>query len=177
MPKRFVLVIILLLFAFGNFVASGQEGTNQTQDVSKKPRKVKKEMGKVYKDWLEKDVVYIITPEEKKAFLALETDEERENFIENFWRRRDPNPDTEENEFREEYYERIAYANQHFTSGIPGWKTDRGRIYIMYGKPDSIESYPAGGVYNRPSWEGGGTTTTYPFEIWFYRHIEGIGSG
>lgn len=176
MIKRFLFAVFLLLFAFSGFVASGQEGT-QTQDVSKKPRKVKKEMGKVYKDWLEKDVAYIITPEEKKAFLALETDEERENFIDMFWRRRDPNPDTEENEFREEYYERIAYANEHFSSGIPGWKTDRGRIYIMYGKPDSIESYPSGGVYNRPSWEGGGTTTTYPFEIWFYRHIEGVGSG
>jgi len=176
MIKRFTFAVFLLLFTFGGFVVSGQEGT-QTQDVSKKPRKVKREMGKVYKDWLEKDVAYIITPEEKKAFLALETDEERENFIDMFWRRRDPNPDTEENEFREEYYERIAYANEHFTSGIPGWKTDRGRIYIMYGKPDSIESYPSGGVYNRPSWEGGGTTTTYPFEIWFYRHIEGVGSG
>ncbi|HSK71185.1 MAG TPA: GWxTD domain-containing protein, partial [Pyrinomonadaceae bacterium] len=124
-----------------------------------------------------KDVAYIITPEEKKAFKELKNDEERENFIENFWRRRDPNPDTEENEFREEFYERIAYANEHFASGIPGWKTDRGRIYIAWGKPDSIESHPAGGSYNRPSYEGGGQTTTYPFETWFYRHLEGIGSG
>lgn len=169
------LLILTLFLSFCGWQNLAQE--SQPQDVSQKPRKVKKEMSKVYKDWLNKDVAYIITPEEKKAFLALETDEERENFIENFWRRRDPNPDTEENEFREEYYERIAYANEHFTSGIPGWKTDRGRIYIMFGKPDSIESYPAGGVYNRPSWEGGGTTSTYPFEIWFYRHIEGVGSG
>ncbi len=173
MNRALLAVIISVIFCISLF---GQ-GNDQPQDVTQKPRKVKKEMSKVYKDWLNKDVAYIITPEEKKAFLALETDEERENFIENFWRRRDPNPDTEENEFREEYYERIAYANEHFTSGIPGWKTDRGRIYIMFGKPDSIESYPAGGTYNRPSWEGGGTTTTYPFEIWFYRHIEGVGSG
>ena len=134
-------------------------------------------MKDVYKKWLENDVPYIITDEEKKAFKALPTDEERENFIEKFWRRRDPNPDTEENEFREEYYERIAYANEHFTSGIPGWKSDRGRVYIAWGKPDSIESHPSGGQYNRPSYEGGGDTTTYPFEIWFYRHLDNVGDG
>ena len=106
-----------------------------------------------------------------------QTDEERENFIESFWRRRDPNPDTEENEYREEYYERIAYANERFTSGIPGWRTDRGRIYIAWGKPDSIESHPSGGAYDRPSYEGGGSTSTYPFEIWFYRHLDNVGDG
>ena len=108
----------------------------------------------------------------KKRSRQLKTDEERENFIESFWRRRDPNPDTEENEYREEYYERIAYANEHYASGIPGWKTDRGRIYITLGKPDSVESHPTGGAYDRPSYEGGGSTTTYPFEIWFYRHLD-----
>jgi GWxTD domain-containing protein len=147
------------------------------QDVSDNPRHVKSEVKKVYKDWIEKDVAYIITDDERKAFKALATDEERENFIEMFWRRRDPNPDTEENEFREQYYERIAYANEHFTSGTPGWKTDRGRIYIAHGKPDSIESHPSGGLYDRPSYEGGGSTTTYPFEIWFYRHLDGVGDG
>lgn len=147
------------------------------QDVAEKPRNVKPELKQAYKKWLENDVAYIITNEEKKAFKALATDEERENFIENFWRRRDPNPDTEENEFREEYYERIAYANEHFASGIPGWKTDRGRVYIAWGKPDSIESHPSGGSYNRPSYEGGGSTTTYPFEIWFYRHLDNVGDG
>ncbi len=140
-------------------------------------RKVTTEVNKVYKKWMDQDVAYIITDQEKKAFKALTTDEERENFIENFWRRRDPNPDTEENEYREEYYERIAYANQHFASGIPGWKTDRGRVYIAHGKPDSIESHPAGGSYDRPAWEGGGSTTTYPFEIWWYRHLDGVGDG
>jgi GWxTD domain-containing protein len=133
------------------------------------------EVKEVYKNWLKKDVAYIITSEEKKAFNALKTDEERENFIENFWRRRDPNPDTEENEFREEYYERIAYANEHFASGIPGWMTDRGRIYITWGKPDSVEAHPSGGAYDRPSYEGGGSTTTYPFEVWFYRHLQMVG--
>jgi len=112
-----------------------------------------------------------------RAFKALQTDEERENFIENFWRRRDPDPDTEENEFRDQYYERIAYANEHFASGIPGWKTDRGRIYITWGKPDEIESHPTGGGYSRPDYEGGGETTTYPFETWWYRHLDGVGDG
>ncbi len=151
----------------------------QPPDPSQKVRTVKKEdtVKKVYKDWVSKDVAYIITPDEIKAFKKLETDEERENFIENFWRRRDPDPDTEENEYREEFYERIAYANEKFTSGIPGWKTDRGRIYITFGKPDSIESHPSGGSYDRPSYEGGGSTTTYPFEIWFYRHLDNVGDG
>lgn len=148
-----------------------------SQDPTQKARVVGKEKEEIYNNWVNKDVAYIITSEEKKAFKQLKTDEERENFIAQFWARRDPNPDTEENEFREEYYERIAYANEHYASGIPGWKTDRGRIYITWGKPDSVESHPSGGSYDRPSYEGGGSTTTYPFEIWFYRHLEGIGSG
>ena len=148
-----------------------------TEEAPNKVRKVKGEINKAYKDWLSKDVEYIITGDEKKAFKALTTDEERENFIENFWRRRDPDPDSEENEYREEYYERIAYANERFASGIPGWRTDRGRIYITFGKPDSIESHPSGGSYDRPSYEGGGSTTTYPFETWFYRHLDNVGEG
>jgi len=148
-----------------------------TVDPADKTRNFKAEAKKVYQDWVNKDVEYIITSDEKKAFKALKTDEERENFIENFWRRRDPDPDTEENEFREQYYERIAYANEHYASGIPGWKTDRGRIYITFGKPDSVETHPSGGAYDRPSYEGGGSTTTYPFEIWFYRHLDNVGDG
>ncbi|HLA12759.1 MAG TPA: GWxTD domain-containing protein [Pyrinomonadaceae bacterium] len=149
----------------------------RNQDPSERPRNVKPELKKAYKDWLDKDVTYIITGEERRAFKKLQTDDERERFIEEFWRRRDPDPDTDENEYKEEYYERIAYANEHFASGIPGWKTDRGRIYIMYGKPDERETHPMGGAYERPSWEGGGSTTTYPFEIWFYRYLAGVGSG
>jgi GWxTD domain-containing protein len=175
---------LLSVFAFAILLSSGgigifaQKATpTPAQDVSDKPRNVKPELKNVYKKWLDNDVPYIITDEEKKAFKALATDEERENFIEQFWRRRDPNPDTEENEFREQYYERIAYANEHFTSGISGWKSDRGRVYIAWGKPDSIESHPSGGSYNRPSYEGGGDTTTYPFEIWFYRHLDNVGDG
>jgi GWxTD domain-containing protein len=149
----------------------------KSQDPMDKPRNVKPELKKAYKDWLEKDVSYVITDEERKAFKKLATDDERERFIEEFWRRRDPDPDTDENEFKEEYYERIAYANEHFASGMPGWKSDRGRIWIMYGKPDERETHPMGGNYERPSYEGGGNTSTYPFEIWFYRYLAGVGSG
>ncbi len=171
----------MLIIATGASAALAQKDKDKkdeaSQDISTKVRKVTPELKEAYKKWRNTDVAYIITKEEKRAFDALTTDEERENFIENFWRRRDPNPDTEENEYREEYYERIAYANQHYTSGIPGWKTDRGRIYIAWGKPDSVEAHPSGGSYDRPSYEGGGSTTTYPFEIWFYRHLDNVGDG
>ncbi|HQU81867.1 MAG TPA: GWxTD domain-containing protein [Pyrinomonadaceae bacterium] len=172
------IVLGLSIISAGTMVGFAQNPKETpTEDINSKTRNVKAELKEVYKKWITTDVAYIITKDEKKAFYALKTDEERENFIENFWRRRDPNPDTEENEYREEYYERIAYANEHFTSGIPGWKTDRGRIYIAWGKPDSIESHPSGGAYDRPSYEGGGSTTTYPFEIWFYRHLDNVGDG
>lgn len=170
------LAIFPLVLAGASFFGFAQD-PRQTQDPMDKPRNVKPELKKAYKDWLEKDVTYVITDEERKAFKKLATDDERERFIEEFWRRRDPDPDTDENEFKEEYYERIAYANEHFASGIPGWKTDRGRIWIMYGKPDERETHPSGGSYERPSYEGGGNTTTYPFEIWFYRYLAGVGSG
>jgi len=127
------------------------------------------------KVWLDQDVAWIITDEERSAFKQLSNDEERENFIEAFWQRRDPTPDTAENEFKEEHYRRIAYANEHFPAGIPGWKSDRGRMYIVFGPPDEIESHPSGGTYDRPMEEGGGTTSTYPFEQWRYRYLEGIG--
>jgi GWxTD domain-containing protein len=125
--------------------------------------KLKRELETPYKRWLNEEVGYIITDEERKVFKTLQTDDERQTFIENFWLRRDPTPDTEENEFREEHYRRIAYANDRFASGIPGWKTDRGRIYIEYGPPDEIDSHPSGGTYERPYEEGGGSTSTYPF--------------
>ncbi|MGA7694302.1 MAG: GWxTD domain-containing protein [Candidatus Sulfotelmatobacter sp.] len=133
------------------------------------------ELSKTYKKWLNEDVAYIISDQERAAFKQLSNDEERDNFIEQFWLRRDPTPDTEENEYKEEHYRRIAYANEHFAAGIPGWKTDRGRMYIMYGPADEIDSHPSGGSYERPMEEGGGETSTFPFETWRYRYIEGIG--
>jgi GWxTD domain-containing protein len=161
------------------FVIAGSLPTAFAQDDKRKKEQEKRqreEIKSVYKNWLEQDVAYIITDDERKAFKALKTDEERDQFIEQFWLRRDPDPDTPDNEYKEQYFERIQYANERFASGIPGWKTDRGRIYVMFGKPDQIESHPAGGSYNRPTWEGGGNTSTYPFEIWWYRHIDGIGT-
>jgi GWxTD domain-containing protein len=136
---------------------------------------VRQELKGAYKTWLEQDVSYIISDEERKAFRNLSNDEERESFIEQFWLRRNPNPDSPENEFREEHYRRIAYANEHYAAGKPGWKTDRGHIYIAFGKPDSIESHPSGGSYQRPMDEGGGETSTFPFETWHYRYLEGVG--
>ena len=142
----------------------------------KQEEKLRKELETPYKKWLNEDVTYIITDEERKAWKRLSTDDERENFIESFWLRRDPTPDTEENEYKEEHYRRIAYANERFASGIPGWKTDRGRIYIVYGPPDEIDDHSSGGSYDRPIEEGGGTTSTFPFVDWTYRYIEGVGS-
>jgi GWxTD domain-containing protein len=138
-------------------------------------RALRGELHGVYKKWLDEDVRWIITDQERKSFQNLSNDEERDSFIENFWLRRNPNPDSPENEYREEYYARIAYANEHFAAGMPGWKTDRGHIYIAYGKPDNIDSHPSGGEYERPMSEGGGNTSTYPFEVWHYRYLAGIG--
>jgi GWxTD domain-containing protein len=147
---------------------------NEKQKKQQK-RNLNIELSKTYKKWLNEDVVWIITDEERAAFKQLSNDEERDNFIEAFWQRRDPTPDTEENEYKEEHYRRIAYANEHFAAGIPGWKSDRGRIYIMYGPADEVDSHPSGGSYERPMEEGGGETSTFPFEDWRYRYLEGIG--
>ena len=166
--------------------SQGQGGQGDQQvdplkrPISEKQKKqnakaLKVELSKTYKKWLAEDVAWIITDEERAAFKQLSNDEERDNFIEAFWQRRDPTPDTVENEFKEEHYRRIEYANEHFPAGIPGWKTDRGRIYIMYGPPDEIDAHPSGGTYDRPIEEGGGSTSTFPFEDWRYRYLEGIG--
>src|SRR5881275_2575530 len=156
---------------------SGDAPTAKKIDKTTK-RKMKqtlKELDNAYKQWLQEDVVYIITPDERNAFLQLQTNEEREQFIEQFWLRRSSNPDLPDNDFKEEHYRRIAYANEHFASGIPGWKTDRGRMYIMWGPADEVESHPTGGTYDRPMEEGGGSTSTYPWETWRWRYLEGIG--
>ena len=156
-----------------------QDQTNQPSRKKDKNAKQKserdlfKELDKQYQKWLNEDVIYIITPEERRSFLHLSTNEEREQFIEAFWQRRNPDPDSPENTFKEEHYRRIAYANEHFASGIPGWKTDRGKIYIMWGPPDEIDSHPTGGNWDRPMDQGGGETTTYPYEDWRYRYLEG----
>jgi GWxTD domain-containing protein len=165
--------------------SSSPDKTNPDTDPLKRPltdkqkkqnsKSLKIELSKTYKKWLDEDVRWIITDEEQKAFKLLSNDEERDQFIEAFWQRRDPTPDTIENEFKEEHYRRMAYANEHYAAGIPGWKSDRGRIYIMYGPADEIESHPSGGSYERPMEEGGGETSTFPFEDWRYRYLEGVG--
>jgi GWxTD domain-containing protein len=169
--------------AWAQKAADARSGQRETiakplseKEKRRREEKLRKELETPYRKWLNEDVTYIISDEERAAFKRLNTDEEREQFIEQFWLRRDPTPDTTENEFKEEHYRRIAYANERFASGIPGWKTDRGRIYITFGPPDEIESHPSGGTYERPIEEGGGTTSTFPFEQWRYRWIEGIGS-
>src|SRR5579862_1780803 len=116
-----------------------------------------------YAKWVSEDVVYIISAEEKAAFEQLQNAAQRDRFIEQFWLRRNPSPATLENPFKEEHYRRIAWANERFASDIPGWRTDRGRIYIFYGPPDEIESHPLT-RYVRPPEEGGGEATAYPFE-------------
>ena len=151
-------------------------GPMSEKERKRKEARLRKELETPWKKWLDNDVTYIITDEERKAFKRFNTDEEREQFVEQFWLRRDPTPDSMENEYKEEHYRRIAYANERYASGIPGWKTDRGRIYITFGPPDEIESHPSGGTYQRPITEGGGETSTYPFEDWRYRYIDGIGN-
>jgi GWxTD domain-containing protein len=148
----------------------------QAQSPDQQPRRVKAEPNKVFREW-PKEVEPIMTDAERKAYPKLQTDEERAQFIDNFWRTRDPDPDTEENEYKDEYYERIQYANEHFSSGKPGWLTDRGRIYVKFGKPDDVESHPAGGQYERAYYEGTGSAAVYPFERWFYRNLPGVRSG
>ena len=166
---------LFVVLVFMVFSISAQPPQKQPTDPSTNPRKQKVESNRALIDWADLDVGPIITDTEKKAYKLLKTNAEREKFIEDFWNRRDPNPDTAENEYREEYYERIEYANEHFSSGVPGWKTDRGRMYVRWGKPDEVESHPSGGSYNEPGYSD--AITTFPFEIWFYRHLDGPGDG
>jgi GWxTD domain-containing protein len=179
------LSVSIFSIAFAIFPALAQQAQDPaTPPIStKKPdkeakrrmKKTLKELDSAYRQWLTEDVTYIISPDERNAFLQLDTNEEREQFIEQFWLRRSNNPDLPDNDFKEEHYRRIAYANEHYASGIPGWRTDRGRMYIMWGPADEVESHPTGGTYDRPMAEGGGSTSTYPWETWRWRYLEGIG--
>jgi GWxTD domain-containing protein len=173
--SRLVVFALMLCLGAGGVYSQPPDTQQKSKAKDNKKKKEGGDRANYYKKWLDEDVSYIISPEEKQVFKNLSNEEEKESFIEQFWVRRDPDPRTSQNEFKEEHYRRIAYANERFASGIPGWKTDRGRIYIMYGEPAEIDSHPTGGAYNRETYEGGGTTTTYPFEKWRYRHIDGIG--
>ncbi len=156
-------------------IVAGLAGLSSLGAQNPQQKQAREEAQDYFRKWLEQDVKYIISGAEKEIFQRLATEEEKERFIEQFWARRDPNPKTAQNEFKEEHYRRIAYANDHFASGYPGWRTDRGRIYILYGPPDSKDSNPSGGAYERPFHEGGGATAVYPFEIWRYRYLEDLG--
>ena len=162
------LVLVLSVLSVGSLSAQEEKRRNTGKAVQE-------ESEDYFKKWLSQDVKYIISDQERDVFNKLTTDEEKENFIEQFWLRRDPDIRTSENEFKEEHYRRIAFANQYFQSGKPGWMTDRGRTYVIHGEPAYIERYPSGGSYHRKSREGGGVTFTYPFEVWLYHRIAGIG--
>ncbi len=191
-PRFYTVFLLAMLVGSGCFLVQAQEKDTKSgaspqtqpdgkQDPLKRERKKDdkaaniEKLGGVYKKWLDEDVRWIITDEELSAFKKLQNNAERDTFIEGFWQRRDPTPDTAENEYKEEHYRRIAYANEHYAAGMPGWRTDRGRIYVMYGPPTSTESHPMGGPYQRSAEEGGGQTETFPFEVWRYRYLEGIG--
>jgi GWxTD domain-containing protein len=191
--RRKTSVLILLSYALViAFVAAGvppamaKKKSSQEKKLTKQERRrekaIQKEMQSPYLKWLNGPVGYLITPSERAAFKKLSTDDEREQFIENFWERRNPNPGDPENEAKEEFYRRVAYANEHYASGIPGWRTDRGRVYITYGPPNEISSHPSGGTYVANPDElpyedttGDDEMVTYPFEDWYYNYIPGIG--
>ncbi len=189
MLSRLLRRLCLAAVIAGLFVMSGAAAPQNTGAQEEDPlkrqktekqkkeqeKKLKQELKDTYKKWLDEDVRWIILDEEMTAFKQFSNDEERENFIEQFWIRRDPTPDTLENEYREEHYRRIAYANERFAAGKAGWRTDRGRIYVIFGPADQIDAHPSGGSYDRPMEEGGGRTSTFPFETWRYRYLEGVG--
>ncbi len=179
MPNRLSRVLSFaamnLLFvglACSQHSSSDQDKPSISTSSRKQRKQASKELNDTRRDWLDQEVPYIITPAEREAFLKLGSNEERDQFIEHFWQLRNPDPDSPENSAREGHYRRIAYANEHFASGVAGWRTDRGHIYILWGPPDEIESHPTGGTYDRPVWQGGGSTQTYAWELWRYRHNE-----
>ncbi|HEX4543697.1 MAG TPA: GWxTD domain-containing protein [Candidatus Acidoferrum sp.] len=179
--------ISYLLFAaalIGSTLAIAQEPAAPQDNSAKlltakepkqRQKKLAKELAEPDKNWIENEVPDIITEAERRAFRELGTEEEREQFIEIFWNNRNPGPESPTNAFKEEHYRRLAYADEHFASGISGRKTDRGRIYIIWGPPDEIDSHPTGGTYERSPQQGGGSSTAYAWELWRYRRLEGIG--
>lgn len=170
------LCLIALGLATGSPLIGKDKQDRKKEDKERRGRQLQEEAEDYYKKWQKEDVVYILTDEERSVFNRLLNDDERDAFIEQFWRRRDPDSNTALNEFKEEHYRRIAYANEHYTSGVEGWVTDRGRIYITFGPPSTIDDHQ-GGRYRRRYNEGGGYTSVYAFQRWFYNYIPGIGDG
>ena len=148
----------LILIASAAFAMAVVPQARQGLAERQQPRAVE---SNPYENWLNGPVSYIINPREREAFEKLTTDEERDMFIQQFWERRNPNPGSRKNAFKEEIYRRVRFADAHFGVGYPGWKSDRGHMYIMYGPPDEIHYYP--------------NAKPYPYAGWIYRLIPGIG--
>jgi len=161
-PHGAAIVLLLIAGAAASLISRGAacaQRSEPEQSISTKQVTLDAH-GSEYKRWLDQDVRWIIIPDERQAFLGLSNDQERDEFIRQFWVRRNPNPASAKNKFKEEHYRRLAFANTHFAAGDPGWETDRGHVYIRFGPPDSIKLHPAGG-----------NGATKPFEIWHYRSI------
>jgi GWxTD domain-containing protein len=126
------------------------------------------------RNWLAEDAIYIITPEERCAFLRVETDEERNQFIEQFWYRRASDPISLDYDFKAEHYRRIVFANEKYGGHLAGWKTDRGRVYVPFGLPDSLDVYANRGATDTPPSKGS-QTDLHPAEKWHYKYVQGLG--
>ncbi len=144
MNFRYRLIRLLMLAGLCLPIIAGQKKAEST-------------LPEQYRIWLEEEVIYIITPTERDVFRKLETDRERDIFIEAFWKHRDPTPGTPRNEFKDEHYKRVKYANEYFGRGTPrpGWMTDQGRIHIILGPPRNIEDFDT-------------INGVYPVKIWIY---------
>jgi GWxTD domain-containing protein len=178
LPLFFSTILLWPLLSFAQEPPALQSNPARAQnakEAKQRQKKLRRELGPEEDDWLRNVVPDIITEQERRAFLELGTEEERDQFKEIFWRDRNPEPESPVNSAREEHYRRLAYADEHFASGIPGRKTDRGHIYILWGPPDEIESHPTGGTYDRSPQQGGGSSTAHAWELWRYRHLEGVG--
>lgn len=154
------LAAVVLIASAATVLSAWQESPKRSTAAEKKENQITNPWEK----WLNEDVVYIISKEEKAAFRRLKTDEERQHFAEQFWAHREARGGTG----KEEHHRRIQFANDHFAENKAGWRTDRGHTYILYGPPDEIDSHPSAGRYERPAAEGGGGGNTYPFEDWRY---------
>jgi len=145
--------LVILLLAVGLFLpvaAAAQIG----KPAPKPPKLDAKALPEQYRDFLDL-TAYIITDAEKDIFMRLNNNRDRDLFVENFWKLRDPTPGTPENEYKEEIVRRFNYANKRFGTGRPGWMTDRGKFYIILGEPRSYDRYP-------------GTSGIVPCEVWYY---------
>jgi GWxTD domain-containing protein len=169
--RRLVLAVVISCLALPIYSVQAQDQVSPEKRIQH--GWLDPNVAEVYKKWLSEEVVFIITDEERVEFKKLATNQQRDAFVVAFWERRNPSPGAPENKFKEEHYRRIAYANTHFAAGIPGWKTDRGHIYITWGAPDKVEHHLRAESESQPS--NGGADPAYAYEIWHYKHMEGAG--